>query len=64
MVNVVPLSGSLATVTSPPIIWQNRRVIVRPRPVPPYFRVVDTSACVKAWNSLAICKRSCRPLCR
>ena len=44
--NVVPRPGSLSTSTSPPIIWQNRRVIVRPRPVPPYFRVVEASAWV------------------
>ncbi len=51
--NVEPLPGSLSTVMSPPIIWQNRRVIARPRPVPPYLRVVEASAWVKAWNSLA-----------
>jgi hypothetical protein len=36
-VNTDPLPGSLATVMSPPIIWQNRRLITRPRPVPPYL---------------------------
>ena len=35
MVKVVPRPGSLSTVTSPPIIWQNRRLRARPRPVPP-----------------------------
>ena len=39
---------SLVTVTSPPIIWQKRRLIARPRPVPPYLRVVEASAWVKA----------------
>ena len=41
--------------TSPPIIWQNCRVIARPSPVPPYLRVVEASAWVKAWNSLPSC---------
>src|SRR3984893_15502345 len=40
---------------SPPIIWQNLRLITRPRPVPPYFRVVDASACENSWNNLTIC---------
>ena len=39
----------------PPIISQNLRVIVRPRPVPPYLRVVDASAWVKASNTFATC---------
>ena len=39
----------------PPIISQKRRLIARPRPVPPYLRVVDASTCVKSWNSLPIC---------
>src|SRR5258708_5438759 len=30
-----PLPGSLATVTSPPIMRANLRVMARPRPVPP-----------------------------
>ena len=52
---VEPSPGSLSTVMSPPIIWQKRRLIASPSPVPPYLRVVEASACVKAWNSLAIC---------
>ena len=28
---------------------------MRPRPVPPYLRVVDMSACVNGWNSFAAC---------
>src|SRR5262249_45155273 len=34
-VNTEPLPGSLATVTSPPIMRASLRVIARPRPVPP-----------------------------
>ena len=37
-VKVVPTPGSLATVMSPPIKWQNFRLIARPRPVPPNLR--------------------------
>ena len=40
---------------SPPIISQNLRVMARPRPVPPYLRVVDASACVNASNTFATC---------
>jgi len=55
MVKVEPSPGVLSTVTSPPIIRANRRLIARPSPVPPYFRVVEASACENASNSLAIC---------
>ena len=34
----------------PPIRSTMRWQIARPRPVPPYRRVVDASACVNAWN--------------
>ena len=54
-VNVEPEPIWLCTVTSPPIIWQKRRQMTRPRPVPPYFREVEASAWVKAWNSLPSC---------
>ena len=54
-VKVVPLPGSLSTVMSPPIIWQNFRLIARPRPVPPNLRVVEASACANAWKSRPIC---------
>ena len=50
-----PLPTSLVTVMSPPIIWQKRRLMTRPRPVPPYLREVEASACTKAWNSLPSC---------
>ena len=36
------------TVMSPPSIWQNLRLMASPRPVPPYLRVVDASAWLKA----------------
>ena len=32
--NTEPLPGSLPTVMSPPIIWQNFRLITKPSPVP------------------------------
>ena len=44
--NVEPLPGVLSTVRSPPIRRASLRLITRPSPVPPYFRVVDVSACV------------------
>ena len=46
MVKALPRPASLVTLISPPIIWQNLRVIVRPRPVPPNCRVVEASAWV------------------
>ena len=52
---VVPLPGVLSTVRSPPISRTSRRLITRPRPVPPYFLVVELSACVNDWNSLSCC---------
>ena len=45
IVNVEPRPGSLSTVMSPPIIWQNRLLIARPRPVPPYLLAVAVEAC-------------------
>ena len=53
--NVDPLPSVLSTEISPPIISQNRRLIARPSPVPPYCRVVEASTCVKSWNSRSIC---------
>ena len=35
----------------------SRRLIASPSPVPPYWRDVELSACVKAWNSLPCCSR-------
>ena len=43
------------TVMSPPIRRQKRRLMASPRPVPPYLRVVEASACMKSWKSLAVC---------
>ena len=54
IVKTLPSPGTLWTVTSPPIIWQKRRVRARPRPVPPNLRVVEASAWVKSWKSLTI----------
>src|SRR5206468_63584 len=57
MVNVEPLPGSLSTETSPPRACQNRLVMARPSPVPPYRLVVDASAWTKLWKSLDSCSR-------
>src|SRR5215510_5826008 len=54
-VKTEPLPGSLATVTSPPIMRASLRVMARPRPVPPYCRAVEESAWVNSSNSLACC---------
>ena len=50
---VLPWPGMDCTSMLPPIISTSRRVMVRPRPVPPYLRVTEPSAWVKAWNSRA-----------
>ena len=55
MVKVEPAPGWLSTATSPPSRWQKWRVRARPRPVPPYRRVVDASACVNASNRRPSC---------
>ena len=49
-VNVLPSPGALCTVNSPPSAVTIWREIASPRPVPPYFRVVELSACVNGWN--------------
>src|SRR6266702_3538803 len=54
-VKTEPLPGSLATVTSPPIMRASLRVMARPSPVPPYCRAVEESAWVNSSNSLACC---------
>ena len=38
----------------PPIISASRRLTARPRPVPPYLRVVEASTWLKAWNRRSI----------
>ena len=45
---MLPRPGSLSTVIAPPIRATSRAAIVSPRPVPPYFRVVEVSSCSKA----------------
>src|SRR6516165_9018861 len=54
-VKTEPLPGSLATVTSPPIMRASLRVMAKPSPVPPYCRAVEESAWVNSSNSLACC---------
>ena len=44
----LPLPGSLSSQSRPPISSTSCAEIVRPRPVPPYRRVVDASACTNA----------------
>ncbi|MNP12821.1 hypothetical protein D3C76_1050730 [compost metagenome] len=51
----LPWPRVLLTPASPPIRVASRLVIASPRPVPPYLRVVETSACSKAWNSFSHC---------
>ena len=51
--NVEPSPGTLSTETAPPMSSASRFEIARPRPVPPYRRVVELSACVKASNRRA-----------
>ena len=53
--NVVPLPDSLSTVTCPPIISAKCLVMASPSPVPPYFFVVEASACMNGWKSRVIC---------
>jgi CheY-like chemotaxis protein len=45
--NELPRPGVLSTPIVPPINAANRAEIVNPRPVPPYWRVVELSACRK-----------------
>jgi hypothetical protein len=52
-VNTEPLPGSLATVTSPPIMRASLRVMARPRPVPPNLCAVVASAWLNSSNSFA-----------
>src|SRR6516162_6384209 len=52
-VKTEPLPGSLATVTSPPIMRASLRVIASPRPVPPKRCAVVASAWLNSSNSFA-----------
>ena len=53
--NVLPTPGALSTPIVPPIISTSRLLMVRPRPVPPYLRVVEASAWLKALNRRPRC---------
>ena len=46
-VKTEPTPFWLFTVIEPPMSLANRRVMAKPRPVPPNFRVVLSSACEK-----------------
>ena len=58
---VEPLSGSLSTFNSPPRVRVISRLIDRPRPVPPYLRLVVPSACWKA-SKMIRCLSSGMPM--
>ena len=47
MTNVLPLMGLLETVMVPPINCSRFLQMARPRPLPPYSRVIEVSACWK-----------------
>ncbi len=53
--NRLPRPGALSRPISPPISRARWRLSARPRPVPPWRRVVALSACSKASNSRACC---------
>ena len=46
--NVLPCPGVLSSRISPPSSVASSRLMARPRPVPPYLRLVPASAC---WNA-------------
>ena len=48
--NALPVPGSLATSTLPCISATSRETIASPSPLPPYFREVEESAWLNAWN--------------
>ena len=50
-VNVLPCPGVLTSRISPPSSVASSRLMARPRPVPPYLRLVPASAC---WNASKI----------
>ena len=52
---VLPLPNSLVTPMLPSIRSTRSLLIARPRPVPPYFRVVDVSACANGVKSASCC---------
>ena len=51
----LPLARGAGDADFSPIRAAIRLVIARPRPVPPYLRVVETSACSNAWNGFSRC---------
>ena len=51
-VKVEPMPGVLRKVSSPPSSCASSRLMARPRPVPPYLRLVEASACWKASNTI------------
>ena len=52
---VEPCPGpALSTHIVPPISSASRLLMAKPRPVPPYLRVVELSAWLKLWNSLVM----------
>ncbi|MNG74491.1 hypothetical protein D3C79_329720 [compost metagenome] len=53
--NVLPLPAWESTAIVPPISSTRRLQMARPRPVPPYWRVVELSAWAKAWKSRPDC---------
>ena len=50
-----PSPGRLSTQTDPFIRSQKRDTRANPSPVPPYFLVVVTSACVNASKTFCVC---------
>jgi hypothetical protein len=56
--NRVPWPGSLSALIVPPISVTRSRVIARPSPEPPNWRVVELSAWVKRSNRRSIMSRS------
>ena len=53
--NRLPWPGVDSTQMRPSIISTRRLLMVSPRPVPPYLRVVEPSAWLKAWKSRPAC---------
>src|SRR5215469_11103592 len=60
-VNVLPTLGALRNWISPPNRLDNSRLIARPRPVPPYLRLVEASACWKA-SKISFCFSAGMPM--
>ena len=49
-----PLPGSLVHPIRPPINSASPLLMAKPRPVPPYWRVVEESACVKLSKIISV----------